>query len=85
MEEDSSSSIERFKPTNLIHLSAENLLFKKDLFDVVIYLYLFYKLPQTVQNTVASEMSCITILGSMVILTDMIQKGDQPGLKKFAQ
>ncbi|MEM6413798.1 MAG: class I SAM-dependent methyltransferase [Pseudomonadota bacterium] len=49
-------------------------------FDIISCVYLFHELPPKVRRAVAAEMGRIVKPGGVVVLTDTLQYGDEPGL-----
>eukprot|EP00897_Mesotaenium_endlicherianum_P006999 jgi/Mesen1/6327/ME000328S05615 len=65
-------------PTEFLHAAAESLPLPALSVDVVSCVYLFHELPRNVRKSVVREMARVLRPGGIVILTDSLQKEDQP-------
>jgi ubiquinone/menaquinone biosynthesis C-methylase UbiE len=73
------ASLGRWSDVRYVEANAEATGLDSTAYDVVTAVYLFHELPPKVRRTVAAEIARLIKPGGVLILTDTIQYGDEPG------
>ena len=74
------ATLGRFHGIDFVRAKAEETGLPDQQYDIISAVYLFHELPPSVRKDVVAEMARLLKPGGVIILTDTIQYGDQPGL-----